>query len=1110
MSGQSVYKVGIVISADASGVKPGVAATREELASIGPAAAAAQTKMQQLIATATGLHTGSANNNQRAWTGALAAEGLALDNLRAKYNPLFAVIQQYKAAQVEIRTAHAMGALSADEMTAAMQRQRQAALASIDAIKGRNAALVQGNGMGGHNFAATNAMFQLQDIGMTAAMGMNPGMIALQQGSQLAGNFAGMGLKQAGSTMLSAVTQLFSMTSLASLAFTGLTAAAIQYFMTSKEEAKKLDDVLGEHDEYLKRLSKSYDALTASAKRYGTESIIELQALGRNDLRSLRAANKTESRSFFDEIGTVTQGRVWGGGGDLNVDRQFLPFSDALKQLRREAKAGVPDFDAFFTAIDKIAKADPQYEEQADELAKLVQQYRSANEALREQEQILRQIQARQRGNLIGSQGEQDRLSYLDDQRLSIDRMQAEADARRASSLARSPAKKGAAARQQAGIDKSGSADEYNKRVEIAGTEAYAEAEKQLADAKRDRARSISETLDSQKLELSLIGKTISETEALRMQYQLTADLKAEAAKNGVAVDQDELRLIEEKARAYGVLAEQIAATNMIRDQQDQAQTLQAELSLVGAGEAARRKALAVLQAEQDLKRQGIASESSLGNLYKRNAELLAQGTLALEKQTDAWNRYRSAGESAIDTIFDGLGNLDSPKDILKNLAGGVGNFALDMAKNSAKNALLGTNYGTLSDLLTGGNKQGGVLSSLLGSTGMMTLNAGTVMLNGGVSGGLGGIMGALTGSGTVANDNGASITGSISKFAKAIQSIESGGNYNALGPVTRTGDRAYGAYQVMGANIPGWTQQALGQSLSPQQFLSSSSAQDAVFNKIFGGYVSKYGASGAAQAWFGGPGSVGGSGNGTDILGTSGNEYVSRFNSALGKLGDSAGSATSGLGALNSGINTSATGLNNLGSGLNQFGQQLGSAASGSTGSGGGLFSGIGNWFSGLFGGGVSPLSSAWAPNTTFSAFLGLADGGGPIVGPGGPRDDVIPIMASAGEFMVNAAATAKHLPLLKAINSGQPLGKFANGGAIGVTPLPSFAIAANSNAAPASSAAALPSIIVNVDNPRGDRDIEDAIDRGVARGIKNYRKNLGADIERIKRRPKVRGQLK
>lgn len=64
-------------------------------------------------------------------------------------------------------------------------------------------------------------------------------------------------------------------------------------------------------------------------------------------------------------------------------------------------------------------------------------------------------------------------------------------------------------------------------------------------------------------------------------------------------------------------------------------------------------------------------------------------------------------------------------------------------------------------------------------------------------------------------------------------------------------------------------------------------------------------------------------------------------------------------------------------------------------------------------------------------SPVQGLASGGR-ISGPGGPRDDRIPIMASDGEYMINAAATAKHLPLLEAINSDR-IPKFADGGIVG-----------------------------------------------------------------------------
>lgn len=85
-----------------------------------------------------------------------------------------------------------------------------------------------------------------------------------------------------------------------------------------------------------------------------------------------------------------------------------------------------------------------------------------------------------------------------------------------------------------------------------------------------------------------------------------------------------------------------------------------------------------------------------------------------------------------------------------------------------------------------------------------------------------------------------------------AIATQESGGNYRAIGVWVR-GDRAYGKYQVMGANIPSWTAKHYGKSLTPQQFLNNSKAQEAVARGVLKGYYNKYGFRGAASAWYSG-----------------------------------------------------------------------------------------------------------------------------------------------------------------------------------------------------------------------------------------------------------------
>jgi hypothetical protein len=118
----------------------------------------------------------------------------------------------------------------------------------------------------------------------------------------------------------------------------------------------------------------------------------------------------------------------------------------------------------------------------------------------------------------------------------------------------------------------------------------------------------------------------------------------------------------------------------------------------------------------------------------------------------------------------------------------------------------------------------------------------------------------------------------SVPRLAWSIGQLESGGNYNSLGPPTNGGDRAYGRYQVMGNNIPSWTKIALGQSMTPQQFLSNPQAQDAVANHFLGQYYNKYGnINDAASMWFSGRPANGN--NSKDVLGTSVPAYIRTVN---------------------------------------------------------------------------------------------------------------------------------------------------------------------------------------------------------------------------------------
>ena len=124
-----------------------------------------------------------------------------------------------------------------------------------------------------------------------------------------------------------------------------------------------------------------------------------------------------------------------------------------------------------------------------------------------------------------------------------------------------------------------------------------------------------------------------------------------------------------------------------------------------------------------------------------------------------------------------------------------------------------------------------------------------------------------------------------LERYAQAIRNLESrgSGDYSALGPPTEKGDRAYGAYQVMGSNIPSWTKDVIGQALTPDQFLANDDVQDAVFRAQFGKSLEKYGNPyDAASVWFTGRPRGSASGASADILGTDGNQYDINFRNEL------------------------------------------------------------------------------------------------------------------------------------------------------------------------------------------------------------------------------------
>ncbi|MBW8285822.1 MAG: phage tail length tape measure family protein, partial [Rhizobium sp.] len=596
-------KLSIGVNIDAAGAKSGGVQAQQAVAAIGTEAQRTQTKLQALINSSVGLNSGAANQSAREWVGALAMQGKSLDDLRAKYNPLFSVIRAYKAEITAIKTAHAQGALTSAEMTAAITRERQVTLASIDAIKGRGAALRQaaanansvtaaapvGRGANAGAFQTSNIAAQFQDIGVTAAMGMSPVQIALQQGTQMAAVLGSMERPAAG--LFAAFTSILSPVSLATIAVTGLAAAGIQYFTSVPEEANKASKALEDHEDYIRRLRAAYGDAVLGAREYSAErgKLIEQENKDRIALyKSVLLTSADDARSPFLDVPASEYRGLTKIIGDVQSATALLDAS---------TKAGKPDLKSYIEAVIEIENH-PATPESIREIARGVRE--SAKEGLDAQAKLEPLIGVFNGLGQAASQQEARVKSFSDAMRnlrsIGVPALtDLEALTRDFNKALDGPAgsteagvreltrQYEAARRRLSNIDPTvTNSDGLITDVPVPRRKpTQIDLGSEGVQAQQQRRRALEDTLAAQRLELSLIGKTVAEQERLRMEYRLTAELKAEAARNGTAIDQAELEMIRQKAAEYGRVAQRMAAINALREQDQTILRLQTEISLV-------------------------------------------------------------------------------------------------------------------------------------------------------------------------------------------------------------------------------------------------------------------------------------------------------------------------------------------------------------------------------------------------------------------------------------------------------------------------------------------------------------------------------------------------
>lgn len=247
-------------------------------------------------------------------------------------------------------------------------------------------------------------------------------------------------------------------------------------------------------------------------------------------------------------------------------------------------------------------------------------------------------------------------------------------------------------------------------------------------------------------------------------------------------------------------------------------------------------------------------------------------------------------------------------------------------------------------------------------------------------------LVSAMSGIGDAVAKTTSTVSSSMTAYMNAIKQVESGGNYNAVGPLVKkgmyAGQRALGAYQVMPGNIPSWTKELLGYSVSAQDFLRNRAIQDGVIQQQLQKSLNKFGNfSDAASVWFTGRplNKARGASDGYNSV----EAYVRKANTALGQTpaavasGSEAG-VKEGIKAIaNMGPNATA------GAGAGASASAAGSTAMG--GLSGGLSAALGGFGMGVqsenpamgaLGGAISGFSAGGLPGAVIGGIAGFIGG--------------------------------------------------------------------------------------------------------------------------------------
>ncbi|SOC20591.1 phage tail tip lysozyme [Rhodobacter maris] len=956
-----------------------------------------------------------------------------LDQLRARFNPLFAASQQYEAQLREIAEAEHLGALSTAEANAARTRAAQI-LAPLPSQ-------IQAVGVSSSASAAhvANLGYQFNDIGMMVAAGQNPFMLMMQQGTQVTQVFgqmraSGMNL---GTALRTTLMGMVSPTNIATMAVIGLGAAAVQWFVAAGEKAKTFEETLAD-------LEKSTNAVEKALKE-ASRGTFDLRANFGDGARAARELNlailglakmeaaqelKKSMKSVSEAIEDMQSYLNFGVVDSRTLEKQF----NLTARGAQEVSAAIQQFQFASTFEDKV--------EAAKAIAEAMESAEYNTEGANEKATDFGTAIARVALGAKVIKGENEQIDAL---MKEIAKSGIDAPFRQANkqamllvgTLASAVEAQNALNRAQAlGGQASGRGDgmaEWRRRqtdqMDMGGREQLfgGDAGKLLADLQREAQ--ISQAIVQYGNESLQVKRLKIAEERADFEAQLD-NLKVSENLKQVLLDQWDITKGLKSADPFGSIA---TAREMLRTQTESLGKLQLELSLTGQTEATRRRILALYDAETEIRTRGIDPTGAEAALIRGNAAAIEELETRVKRVQDAWDKVRDAGEGAIDGVFDALKQGDiggAFESVVDEIASMWEDLAL---KNPLKNAILGTDYATMADVgglqgiwgrLTGQTDALTVAGVSSKSVGSMSVTATQVILNGTLAGSVGGVLTGAAGAGTLSGAP--AVQEQVWSFfaAKGLKShqiaaimgnaqvesrfnpLDVGDNGTAFG-LFQWNDRKNALFDFIGGkqNLGdvkkqlefAWHEMMTSEAASMQRLMSSTNVYDAT--KAFVGFERPSGYTAAnptaAMHW---------------------DQRLASAEAALAKF------ETSTLGA-GQGVSTFASGAQQVGAGLQNFGASIASTIQSI-----GAQHGIGGAIAGTLLTGIGGL-------------IGLP--GFAVGGPTGGTDPTrVAGLVHEGEYVFDAAAVNRiGVGNLETIRQGRMPGYASGGYVAGPRPVPNTA---------------------------------------------------------------------